>query len=294
MLLFFCVNVTVYAKEDEIYYITETGVELTEKQYNNLLRGCSLEELNSMNPRIINKYKASETFNSVSDSKYIKTFSTYKNGMLTDSVNVEVTVSEYNLASQEVIVEKVNIADPLFGTTVTHETTYKLITLTIQGDVSSKTASLKTEWKTIPATKSFDIFVVATGTGAATINTGPGYRYGYQISDSITYAYEADDSNWKVFNTNAAYKKGMSLSQNIIDSTKTRLVQYMEVDFLSGADPFTIKATHQHAQSTVTLANSKDFTLNTSGMGGLIKFNSTSIANKYDNTAGLEATWTAW
>lgn len=291
--LFYSVT-TVNANEIQPFYITDSGVELTEEQYNNLLGGCTIEELNSMEPTIIEKYKDSDSFRSTSSSKYIKTLTTYRDGVLYDTVDVEITADEYNNAPDTAIVDEFNIAQPRFGTTVTHETNYKYITLTVQGDVSVKTASLKTEWKTIPTTKSYDIFAIATGSGSAVIKTEPGYRYGYQISDSITHTYEADDPNWKVFNTNAAFKKGMTLSQNIIDSTTTRLVQYMQVDFLSGADPFVIKATHQHAQYTVSLADSKDIYLQSGGMGGIIKFNSSSVANKYDNTAGLEATWTAW
>lgn len=64
------------------------------------------------------------------------------------------------------------------------------------------------------------------------------------------------------------------MSQNIVDDTTTSLSNSITVVFLSGALPFPVRASYQHATSNVTLAQSHDYMLGTDGMGGLIKFSS--------------------
>jgi len=51
----------------------------------------------------------------------------------------------------------------------------------------------------------------------------------------------------------------------------------------------TIYASYQHAISSISLANSKNYTLSRAGLGGVFKFNST-ISNKYDAMKGVSIT----
>lgn len=52
----------------------------------------------------------------------------------------------------------------------------------------------------------------------------------------------------------------------------------------------TVYANYQHAQSSVTLNESKNYNFSTSGYGGVIKFNNSSVAGKYDQMGGVSVT----
>lgn len=55
-------------------------------------------------------------------------------------------------------------------------------------------------------------------------------------------------------------------------------------------DWFKYYATYQHAQKEVSLAQSRKYSINKNGYGGVVKFDS-SVASKYDKTEGLYVRW---
>lgn len=70
-----------------------------------------------------------------------------------------------------------------------------------------------------------------------------------------------------------------------------KLYVYQEKESeVEGADPYGVYATYQHAQKEVSLTQSRKYSINKNGYGGVVKFDS-SVASKYDKTEGLYVRW---
>lgn len=281
-------SISVNAQENkDVFFVNMNGVELTETQYNNLLKGFSHDTINTMSEEMINMLKDDSNIQKTTTTKYVETSTRYINGQPVNTSEKELSINEYNAApSTSVITPSSNAR---FAADDYVETNYKKITLdvTYGASISTKYVTLTNVWKTIPKTKSFDVLAIAPGVASASFNFS-GHRSGYQKWDGNTINYDANSGNWKIVNSNTIWKKGLGLSQNLVDDTTTSLENSITVVFLCGADPFPVRASYQHATSDVTLAQSQNYTLGTDGMGGLIKFAS-SVASKYDNTPGLYA-----
>ena len=288
MIFTMCIS-PVYALGNETPYFTNmNGVELTKEQYNNLLKGFSHDTINTMSEEMIDFLKDDTNIQKVSTTKYVKVSTKYVNNEAVSTSEEEVSKAEFDNSPKESIITK-SLITPMFAASDYVETDYKKITLdvTFGASISTKYVTLTNVWKQIPATKSFDVLAISVGVPSISFNFN-GQRSGYQKWDGNTINYDASSGNWKIVDSSTIWKKGLGLSQNIVDATTTSLSNSITVVFLSGALPFPVRASYQHATSSVTLAQSHDYTLGTDGMGGLIKFSS-SVWSKYDNTPGLYA-----
>ena len=269
------------------YFVNMNGVELTEAQYNNLLKGFSHDTINTMSKEMIDMLKDDTNIKKVTTTKYVETSTRYVNGIAVNTNERELTLKEFNAAPSTSVITPSEGAR--FAANDFVETNYKRINLDITygGSVSTKYVTLTNVWKTIPRVKSFDVLAIAPGVASISFNFS-GHRSGYQKWDGNTINYGVDSGNWKIVNSSTIWKKGLGLSQNLVDDTTTSLENSITVVFLCGADPFPVRASYQHATSDVSLSQSQNYTLGTDGMGGLIKFAS-SVSSKYDNTPGLYA-----
>ncbi len=284
-------SISINARENkDIYFVNMNDVELTEVQYNNLLKGFSHDTINTMSEEMINILKDDSNIKKITTTKYVETSTRYINGHPLNVSERQLSMNEFNASPSTSII--VPSSNSRFAANDYVETNYKKITLdvTYGASVSTKFVTLTNIWKTIPKTKSFDVLAIAPGAASASFNFS-GHRSGYQKWDGNTVNYDVNSDNWKLVNSNTVWKKGLGLSQNLVDNTTTSLENSITVVFLCGADPFPVRASYQHATSDVTLAQSQNYTLGTDGMGNLIKFAS-SIASKYDNTPGLYAVLT--
>ena len=284
-------SISINARENkDIYFVNMNDVELTEVQYNNLLNGFSHDTINTMSEEMINILKDDSNIKKITTTKYVETSTRYINGHPLNVSERQLSMNEFNASPSTSII--VPSSNSRFAANDYVETNYKKITLdvTYGASVSTKFVTLTNIWKTIPKTKSFDVLAIAPGAASASFNFS-GHRSGYQKWDGNTVNYDVNSDNWKLVNSNTVWKKGLGLSQNLVDNTTTSLENSITVVFLCGADPFPVRASYQHATSDVTLAQSQNYTLGTDGMGNLIKFAS-SIASKYDNTPGLYAVLT--
>lgn len=284
-------SISINARENkDIYFVNMNDVELTEVQYNNLLKGFSHDTINTMSEEMINILKDDSNIKKITTTKYVETSTRYINGHPLNVSERQLSMNEFNASPSTSII--VPSSNSRFAANDYVETNYKKITLdvTYGTSVSTKFVTLTNIWKTIPKTKSFDVLAIAPGAASASFNFS-GHRSGYQKWDGNTVNYDVNSDNWKLVNSNTVWKKGLGLSQNLVDNTTTSLENSITVVFLCGADPFPVRASYQHATSDVTLAQSQNYTLGTDGMGNLIKFAS-SIASKYDNTPGLYAVLT--
>lgn len=175
-----------------------------------------------------------------------------------------------------------------------HNTTYKHIHLMATDKTSKFTFYIQNVWQLPPATQSFDVLAFRwSGSATRITNTENGSQDYYTSPGTVnppTISYPSSSSNYKRFSN------GIGLSQNLVgDSSSTANLYYytntLSVD-VTCSGSVTLYGTYQHAQSDLTLNQSKSYTLSSSGLGGVLYYSDSSIRNKYDNTAGLSVTFT--
>ena len=138
-------------------------------------------------------------------------------------------------------------------------------------------------WKIIPATRSFD--VIATRIiNLDVINGTQGGKQFYTINGNTSYV------NYNFNGTNINNQSnGFGISMNLINDPD---LSALELEITSSLEvtnyPAIIYASYQHATSSVTLAESKNYTLSYLGMGDVILFANNSTAAKYDGMGGTD------
>lgn len=141
------------------------------------------------------------------------------------------------------------------------------------------------QWKSIPSVKSFDTigilynnYNMSSASGRQWYNTRSNTSEQY-----IDYGYQG--TNMKI-STNG--QKGLSISQNIIDSVYSLLQNDL---YLYGTDlgNLQVAASYQHAVKDINLETSKNFTFGTDGMGRVFKWNSS--WSNWDNMQGVCFNW---
>lgn len=258
-------GITAYAEEETPYYINYYGVELTEEQYNNMLTVYDADTVYYMTPSMLNGLKDEElhiySMEEI-DSETIKPptiFKPYENGIAVASV------SDWNAY---------------------WETNYKKMYLSIKGSTSLKTVTLRTVWKKLTKSRYYDVMGFRVKNASFTFNT--------KDSDCLTAWQKADGRIVKNYNMNSSgvktCRQGIGLSAKLDQNATNSLEFSITVKFASGADPYEVYGTYQHAQKEVSESQSKKYDINSSGYGGVFKFDS-SVANKYDKTEGLHVKW---
>ncbi|MDD4298883.1 MAG: hypothetical protein PHS98_04585 [Bacilli bacterium] len=273
-----------------VYIKTLTGVKLTKTQYENLSRAFSKDTIMNLDPSILNQSKNITNLEKTETIKYLEITTTYSNDFPVNSIERELTKEEYN----NIDVKKVNELNELsriskYGDY--HETTYKKITLTLSYGfgITDKFVTLNNEWKILPSVRKFDILAIAFEEDLYTLFSG---KSGYQKWDGNYINYSSSSNNFKPSGGFfGLLHSGIALSQNIVDDTSTSLENEVTMSMVTNQAP-TVRATYQHAVcSSITLSDSHAWDYNSSGMGGIIDFYSSSIENCYDQTGGLSASF---
>ncbi|MDE6292412.1 MAG: hypothetical protein K2L98_01890 [Bacilli bacterium] len=135
---------------------------------------------------------------------------------------------------------------------------------------SNCTVSVTVTWKTIPKTRSYDV-IGARFSGNKLIDVD----YTKAISTTKT-------------NSSTDVKKldnGFGVSV-LLPNTGTTFIVNQGYTVTKGG---TIYASYQHAKRTISLANSKNYTISKDGYGGVFKFSGTA-ANVYDAMRGVSLT----
>jgi len=273
-------------EKEEIFYTNLNGVELTKKQYNNLLRGFDEDTIATMEIEMSDNFKNNDSLLRDDTIIYVKVERTYLNGMVIDSTETTVSEEEYlnSDLSKEVLANDVILSLMSSGNTgqPTHETTYKKIKISVvHSSLSDKAVTLTNEWKQLPAIRSYDVLAIIpyNNSGGTMVST----KSGYQKWDGNTINYSSSSGNFKTSNG------GVGLSQKLESGASTSITNSLTVYFLNSGNPFTARGSYQHATSNITLSQSQNYTLSSSGMGGVISFNS-SVASYFDDTQGVQIT----
>lgn len=261
------------------YYTNEVGVEMTELEYNKMLKIYPAKYL---------MYISQEEFDSLKDVNIIANDtiyykSIYGNGQVISEG--EISKEEYEKApssnsspSEEII--------PLSGDNDYVETSYKKLTGTVAESMTGNYQLIGSlDWKKVPVTRSFDVF-------AFRLN-----HFNYSgFAGSQMYFYETGNHGIVKYDTSSpGYKSldnGAGVSMNLVDGTTITGYNLTITATLTKNAPANISQGHvyvsyQHAQSDLTRALSMDYHLSITGLGNVIYFNNSTTASKYDAMGGI-------
>lgn len=282
------------ASENEIVYVNNHGVKFTETQYNKLKNsGMNEYFIADLSQEMANQYidVKPEDIKVTSETKYYKVIETIENNKVVSTKTIEETEADY-LRAEKMNLEGMceyeeNSYEP-YASSATHTTSHKKITLSVASSGASIDAyqvNLTNVWLQNPVVRSFDVLGFKLPSKAYILTGNSGQLVGSQTSSAGTTSYDSSVSN-----TNFKYtaNSGVGLSQNL-HNNGTNIVNSITANVF-GRYGDTIGGAYEHATSTVTLSQSQNYTFSTSGKGGVFNFSS-SVWDKYDNTAGLQVTY---
>ena len=147
------------------------------------------------------------------------------------------------------------------------ETASKKITIS-KSCTTNCLVTIYVEWKKTPSVRSYDVV------GALIKDTSIVINPVTRVSNSTG----VNSSNEKVTNSN-----GFGVSIKLLPSgNDMRITQYFSVK--KGG---TVYGSYQHAKKSISLANSKKYTISYSGLGNVFLFNNLTLRNHYDGMSGV-------
>lgn len=268
---------TVASAKESVYYTNLNGVEMTEKEYNNLRKIYTEDTIATLEKAAVDAFKNEENLTVTKSEKYIQ-IDEYldRDGNVIASDQKEVTKEE-----AEAFAENQKRGIQTRGSS--HQTNMKKIVITGSASSASiKTVTVTNTWLSIPSVKSYDVIAFGNGTSLSmTFNS----ISGYQKWDGNTISYNSGSQN-----TKKSASGGVGVSMNIVDEVKSSLQNSLTVTFYNGSNPYTAYGTYQHATQNVTLAQSQNYSFSRSGLGKVLNFSS-SVKNKYDGMQGVNITF---
>ena len=163
-----------------------------------------------------------------------------------------------------------------------YETTAKQIKLTSINHQGMWSTVLHVNWKVAPITRSFDVMGLRFQNVACLDNS----EYGFQFyrpkgsSQRQNVSYSSNGTNIK------KQLDGFGISMNLVNQDISELSVEIGADaIIACANPY-IFGSYQHAVSNVSLAQSQDYNISSSGYGGVLNF-SQQVMGNYDDMEGV-------
>ena len=266
---------TIFPKFTNAESITNiNGIVISEEEYNNFLKVHTHEYIMTMSEEKYEKLKSLDYSNVETETKYIET--TY-NPSLMLTTEKELTKEEYDNFSES---NNARLSD---GGQMT-ETTAKKLVFVLVGGTTWNYISVTATWKYIPTTRSFDVI----GFRGYGFDFREGSQQGEQIY-ILDNTYTVINYAWNGTNIQK-HDNGFGISMNIVNSDITDLQLTAECDISPTIAHPEIFTSYQHAISSVSLANSQNYTLGGAGLGGVFVY-PYSVSQKYDGMSGLRLTY---
>jgi hypothetical protein len=221
---------------------------------------------------------ADDTTLTVSDkTRYIKTYTVY------DFFGNVISTTEEEVTEEEALDFQVNPPMQPFGNP-THTTSMKKININIVGSwATTRTITVTVDWLSMPVTRSHDVIAIRPNKSfTININNISGYL---SHNGSIVQNYTGSHSN--VRNISGS---GVGISMPL-PSGGTSMSHGLTIIVNTSIDPFDAYGSFQHAQSAVTLAQSKIYNLAVNGRVNIIRFTNSDTASKYDNMMAVDCAW---
>lgn len=267
---------------EEIYYTNNKNVAMTYSQYQMLLEYYSETEISMMSEEQFKLETSGIQTKLQSEAIYVETKSFI-------NTRGEITSTEERIITEEEY-ESINPNARTSCGSLCWETTYKKLQLEASTTDANGGFKMITRctWKQLPNIKSYDVIAVRWQNGTSSFSTTDYYAIQTYQQDSQVISLEYNLGN---VNYNTA-SNGLGLSMNLADdATGPHTLTLVTFGTVSSLGSVSFYHTYQHAQSTVSLTNSQAYTFSSSGLGGVLLFNSSTIQSKYDGMTGLSFTY---
>lgn len=163
-------------------------------------------------------------------------------------------------------VERKYYDDNIASYSTSHKTNSKLIKIT-SSCTSTCDISVVVNWSTMPNTKSYD--VIGAYLDGVSLKINP---------KTIAKTTSANNSSDEI----KKYSNGFGVSILLPSSGNSYVINQTYTVSKGG----TVYASYQHAKSSISLANSKNYTISKDGYGGVFKFTGTA-SSVYDGMGGV-------
>lgn len=238
-----------------------------------LLLAAVLIPINNINAKEIEKYYINRYDVELTKEEYDFLSKFYWEGYQED-----LTLSEYqefvksNIINGEFDTVETNCSEneELIPYSTSHETNSKTMKISKSCNSTSCSISVVVTWKNIPNTKSYDVI--------------GSYLEGVSLLSTVSTkakTSEATSSTFEIKKDNNGFGASISLP--------TSGSNYVINQTYAVSKGGTVYASYQHAKSSISLANSKNYTISKEGYGGVFKFSGTA-ANVYDKMSGVSIT----
>lgn len=278
--------------DEKDYYVNNNNVNMTKEQYNQLLETFSEESISVMSQEQFNHEIEMNYTTLKKNDVFMKMDINYdKYGKVLDIIKTEISEEEYN----DVNPNSTKGACASFYPDGCYETTYKKIEIIYQGATSShnERLALINHWKIMPSVRSHDVIglwynqsFTRSGYEGHNIYTRNGVNYGttYTTSQNSSYIHtQGQSGSW--------LGGGVGISMKLREYTD---ITYMEEQLFvegHGGNNLEVRGSYQHATTTVSKANSMNYTFAPLGVGNVFGFGTDAIWNSYDGMLGVSITW---
>lgn len=256
------------------------GIVFSEEEYNNFLKVHNHEYLMNIDEAKYERLKELNYNDIKTTTKYVLTG---YNSQFDAFFDKEVTEEEYNKFTNTIDKMVKNEEYSIRGISndsTYYETTGKRITMIIVGGGYWNYVTLTCNWKMMPATRSYDVIGIR-GNGIAVRNGSQTGEQMYRTNGNFKSVYYSwNGTNIKRFDN------GFGISMNLVDNSINYLQLDIAADIRSTTTHPEVFGSYQHAVTNISLANSKNYTLGGTGLGGVFVFPS-SLTTKFDQMAGL-------
>ena len=263
--------------------INNNGIEISEEEYNNFIQIHTHEYIMTMNEEQYEKLQSLDYSNIVTETKYIAT--TY-NRSLNIVTEREISEAEYENFLEGGYIENIG-GDGLnlSNGAIYYETSAKKLNMVLIGGNIYNYVTLTATWKYIPSTRSFDVI----GFRGYGLDFRDGSQSGMQIYIDSSGNYNTINYSWNGTNIKR-FSNGFGISMNIVNSSIQALQLIVDCDVSPTMSTPEIFGSYQHAVSSVSLANSQNYTLGGSGLGNVFVY-PYNIAQKYDGMSGVSLSY---
>lgn len=279
---------------DAIYYTNKDGVQMTEDEYNKLTDLFGEDEVEWMSSESAKRAyeNCTQLLSSISLNQMVFETIAADGSIKSVTHTISEKQAETILAAEAENPQEQIMPCATVGTAV-HNTAMKKITMEVHntGTLNYLRFSVKNEWKTLPAVRSYDIIAMRPGATSASVLISEQDFEAYQVYDGTKVNYSVSGNHVRRESGATNGKGGIGVSMNLSNTATGSITNFMEA-YLYCADPlYSVFGTYQHATEDVTLEQSKKYSFGALGMGSVLVFNNDTIKSKYDNTEGLHVTW---
>jgi len=243
--------------------------ELSIEEYSNLRLLFSEGRIATLTDEELAKYLTYDFDNINTNSKYYRVIET-PYGTISEEVSEEEAMMAVNNMQNDS-----NMRDSYYNTGYKH---IHISTTQISGNNSE--AYLYTEWLTTPNVKSYDVTGFRFYDGTVIDGTQYGSQTYWTSQNGFQYIYYSPNgTNIKKLSN------GFGISMNLVDAA-SYFATDVQANVTATSSLAKVHGSYQHAITDVTLNQSHDYIINSSGLGSVFNF-STSVVNLYDGMGGV-------